>query len=104
MIWVSSDTYSAALSRGHEPAEPGRDDDLRQGRGERRTAENGAATAGCRSPGGKPGGDGASGELRRATALLRIACPPGTPGTVTGTCSDARPTGPSWLQSADKSR
>src|ERR1019366_1003404 len=104
MIWVSSDTYSAALSRGHEPAEPGRDDDLRQGRGERRTAENGAATAGCRSPGGKTGGYGAMGELKRTPALLRIACPRVTAGPATGTCSDARPTGPSWLQSADKSR
>ena len=80
MIWVSSDTYSAALSRRHEPADPGRDEDLRLGRGKRRTAENGAATADCRSPGGKPGGHDASGELRRTLALLRIACPPRSRG------------------------
>ena len=55
-------------------------------------------------PGANRGGYGASGELRRAPALLRIACPRVTAGPATGTCSDARPTGPSWLQSADKSR
>ena len=50
MIWVSLNAYCAALSRRHEPAEPGRDEIT--GRAELSTGLPRAfpAPAGCRSP------------------------------------------------------
>jgi hypothetical protein len=55
-------------------------------------------------PGGKPGGHDASGEFRRALALLRIACPPRDRGACYWYVLGRAANGPSWVQSADKSR
>src|ERR1039457_2149144 len=70
MSWVSSDAYCAALSRGHGPAEPERDEDYRVGELIAGLPRTTPATAGCRSPGANWVGKSSA-----ALALPGIACP-----------------------------
>src|ERR1039458_8123007 len=101
MIWVSLNAYCAALSRGHEPAEPGRDEFYRLGRAKRRTAESVSGSRGLPIARGANWGA----RSRRALALAGNACPQrAAAGPSQVCCPDARSTGPSRVLGTDKPR